>query len=368
MIIGIDASHANKNKRTGVEEYCFQIINELKTIIPPETQVILYCNQPLVSELSDLPPNWEVKVLSWPFSKMWSQLRLSFELFINPVDKYFSPGQLLPFFSRGKKIVTIHDSAFEAYPAAYRFFGRQYLKLMNRLIISKADLIITSTVFNKSELVRFYPSYLVKKNIDDFVKVIPLAYNQALYNSNYSVIRNSFGRYIISIGRLEKKKNTVGLIKAFDLVKKTDKDLKLVLVGGNGAGYEEVDRAINNSPFKDDIIRPGFLNNQELVSILGQSLAFVFPSFYEGFGIPVLEAMAVAVPIVVSDTAALKEVGKEAVLYANPYSVDDLAQKILLILQDKKIRDEKIELGLQMVKKYSWHNTASLTWKEIGKI
>ena len=141
MILGIEASHANKKNRTGVEEYSWQIIQQLKKQIPSDMRVILYSQEPLVGELAVLPKNWEVKILSWPFGKGWSQVRLSLEFLLEPPDVFFAPGQLVPFACPKNTIVTVHDSAFLFEPKSYWWASRWYLKLMNCLIVKKAKLI-----------------------------------------------------------------------------------------------------------------------------------------------------------------------------------------------------------------------------------
>lgn len=362
MIFGIDASHANQVNRTGVEEYCFQIIQEFKKIIPSDVRVVLFSPTPLLPELSERPANWETKILRWPFKKLWSQFRLAYELWINPPDIYFSPGQLLPFFSPKNSVVTIHDSAFKAYPKAYNFWGRQYLKWMNRLIVKKAKLILTSTKFNKSELLRYYGGlFEEQKNLFDKIKVIPLAYNNKKFNLQIPAANNSFGQYILSLGRLEEKKNTKLIIEAFELLKSKLTDLKLVLIGSPGAGYLAVKQAIESSEYKKDIIELGFA--QDVSGILKNAEVFVFPSLYEGFGIPVLEAMAVGVPVVCSDIPALHEVGKEAVVYIT--NTQDLADKILRLISDKDFSQRHINTGLELVKDFGWDKTAKLSWETV---
>ncbi len=379
MLIGIDCSHANKVQRTGVEEYCWQVIQELKKIIPSDTKVVLYSNKKLLPELAILPKNWEVKILNWPLKKMWSQFRLAFELWKNPPDVYFSPGQLLPFLAPKNSMVMVHDSAFEAYPSAYRFFGRQYLKWMNRLIAKKSKIILTSTEFNKKELLKFYchsrengnprchfdRAKRVEEPLANKIKVVPLAYDSKKYNLEKPAGGNKYGQYILSIGRLEEKKNTKRIVEAFDLVKKQFLDLKLILVGKQGCGFEEIQQVIDRSVYKKDIILLGFVQPEELLQILKNAQVFVFPSLYEGFGIPVLEAMAMGVPVIVSSGNALEEIGKEAVEYVDSKSVKDISEKIIILLKDKNLRQQKIKFGFEEVKKYSWHNTARLTWEII---
>ncbi|MCX6779913.1 MAG: glycosyltransferase family 1 protein [Candidatus Magasanikbacteria bacterium] len=363
MIIGIDASHANKANRTGVEEYCFQIIEELKKIIPPNVRVILFSATPLMSEFSDLPNNWEVKILRWPLKKSWSQTRLASELWLHPVDIYFSPGQLLPFFSPKNSVVTVHDSAFEAYPQVYRFWGRQYLKWMNKLIVKKSKLILTSTKFNKSELLRYYGHlFEEQKELFDKIKVVPLAYDDKKFNLDTPSGVNNFGQYILSIGRLEEKKNTKMIVEAFDLLKTKLTDLKLVLVGSPGAGYAAVKQAIEASEYKKDILELGYVS--DVVTILKNAQVFAFPSLYEGFGIPVLESMAMGVPVAVSDIESIHEVGGQGPVYAT--GTQDLADQILRLMSDNVFRESKIDLGLQVVKGFSWEKTAKLSWDKIS--
>lgn len=364
MIIGIDASHANKTNRTGVEEYCFQMVEELKKIIPSQTRVILFSPTPLLSEFSDLPNNWEVKVLRWPFKKMWSQFCLAYELWRHPVDIYFSPGQLLPFFAPKNSVVTVHDSAFEAFPSAYRFWGRQYLKWMNKMIVKKSKLILTSTKFNKSELLRYYGCLFEKqKSLFNKIKVVPLAYNNKKFNLQ-TPSNNTFGQYILSIGRLEQKKNTRSIIEAFDLLKTKLTDLKLVLVGSPGAGYAQVKQAIESSEYKNDIIETGYI--EDAAGVLKNAQVFVFPSLYEGFGIPVLEALASGVPVVASDIESLYEVGCEALVYSK--NSQDLADEVFRLITDNSFRQNKINLGLQLVKEFGWEKTAQASWQEMQTV
>jgi len=356
MIIGIEVSHANKEQRTGVENVCLALTQELKKQIPSATEVILYSNKPLGRELSGIPINWQAKILYWPFKKMWSQVRLSFELLFHPPDIFFAPGQLIPFFCPKKTIAIIHDSAFLFYPEAYNFWGRQYLKWMNKRIIKKSWKIITSSEFNKDEIKKYYGDKAAEK-----VVVIPFAYDSQKFKiitedkkeilEKYKITKS----YIISIGRLEKKKNTVNIIKAFNILKKYQ-DIQLVLIGNPGVGYDEVEGEIQKSPYKNDIIRPGWVGGDDVPYLLNKAQVFVFPSLYEGFGLPVLEAMACGCPVVAGDLPSLHEVGGEAALYADSNSAVDIAEKISEVITGEK-RVKIVSEGLEHVQDFSWEYT-----------
>lgn len=367
MIIGIEAAHANKKKRSGVEEVCFRLIQELKKIIPRDVGVVLYSNAPLSGELAALPANWKIKILRWPFSKLWSHLRLSFEFLFSPPDIFFAPGQLIPFFAPKKTAVFVHDSAFEATPEAYRFFGRLYLKWMNRRIVSKAKIIITSTEFNKREMIKYYG-----KDVESKIRVIPLAYDSEKFTVHSAQFTGDALKkygikqpFILSVGRLETKKNTARLIEAFNKIKNNQSNIQLVLAGPPGAGHEAVKEAIEKSPFKKDMILPGFVSEGDLPALYAGAEVFVFPSLYEGFGLPVLEAMASGCPVIASGGGALEEVGGGAAIYVNPQSVDDIARGIGEFLNDQNLREEKIRLGLERVRQFFWNKTAWGVWESM---
>ena len=230
--------------------------------------------------------------------------------------------------------------------------------------MKKAKIILTSTEFNKQEMLKYYGGlFKTDKILLDKIKVVPLAYDNKKFNLEMPAQPNKFGKYILSIGRLEEKKNTKRIVEAFGLLKPIFADLKLVLVGHPGAGYGAVCEAVNNSKYKDDIIELGYAD--DVAGVLKNAQVFVFPSLYEGFGIPVLEAMAVGVPVVTSSIPALLEVAGEAVQYANPLNIQAIADKINKFLKDKQFRQEKIECGLKQVEKYSWQNTAETSMKNL---
>ncbi len=369
MLIGIEASHANKPNRTGVEEYCFQVIQALKNIIPPTAHVVLYSPSHLQGGLENLPPNWKSKILKWPIKKMWTQVRLTSEFIFNKPDVFFAPGQLIPLITPLKTVVTVHDSAFKIFPEAYNFLGRKYLEMMNVLILEKAKCILTPSEFSKQELKRIYGDKIPA------TFVTPLAYNKDVYDlkkhseleadetlKNYSIKKP----FLISLGRLEHKKNTVKIVEAFGEIRKK-LDCQLVLIGTPGVGYELIKKAIDSCPYKTDIKELGFIPSADASVLLSRALVFVFPSLYEGFGLPVLEAMASGCSVVASKGNSLEEVGGTAPLYVDPSSLSGLVEAVTNFIKDKKLREEKKQQGLERVKEFSWQQTALQTWEVISK-
>lgn len=361
MVIGIEANHANKKDRTGVEEYCYQIIQSLKKQIPPTERVVLYSNGPLQGDLANLPSNWKVKILKWPFGKLWSQIRLSLELLFHKPDIFFSPGQLIPFFCPKRTVTMIHDSAFLVYPGAYKFLGRQYLKWMNKRIIKISSKILTSSEFNKKELVKFYGANVGKK-----VVVVPLAFGDLPNPPDFDLKNLGITKpFILSIGRLETKKNTKHLIQVFSVVKQRA-DVQLVLVGKPGVGYKQIINEIKHCPYREDIRPLGYIEKSHITGLLKKAAVFVFPSLYEGFGLPVLEAMKVGAPVIASDIEALHEVGGNAIAYSDPLDVKTLSETIIQIVSDTGEQIKYSHQGRERALQFSWEKAGVATWEAIA--
>ena len=374
MIIGIEAAHANRSERTGVEEYCWQMIQHFKTIIPADVRVILYSNTPLQAELATLPPNWEVRVLTWPLGKLWSQLRLAFELFLPPPDIFFAPAQLVPLWCPKKTITMLHDSAFKAVPQSYRFWGRQYLKIMNRLVLRNSARVLLSAEFNRREIQKYYGPRFNNK-----LQVIPLGFDASRFHPLSPEERAPLAAllarcqvhppYIFYLGRLEEKKNTALLIDAFNSLKqKYTEPLQLVLAGKPGAGYDTVYRALKQSPFRSEIRELGFIGGSEAAQLLAGAAVFAFPSRYEGFGIPLLEAFAAGCPVVASPNGALPEVAKDATVFADPTNTEAYASELLRLLTNVPLRDQQIDRGVRRAREFSWAKTAAATWQTIVEL
>lgn len=230
---------------------------------------------------------------------------------------------------------------------------------MNKHILNRSNLILTATEFNQRELERFY------KNIPP-VLITPLALppefvpTEANHTSHYKITKP----FILSLGRLENKKNTVRLVEAFNQLKQKH-DVQLVLSGGRGVGYVAVSEAIRGSPYQNDIIMPGFVDTPTAADLFRRAAVFAFPSLYEGFGLPLLEAMAAGCPVVAADIPALREVGGAAAVYADPLNTEALAQALESFLANPELRRQHQTAGLARAKEFSWERTATQTAKAI---
>jgi glycosyltransferase involved in cell wall biosynthesis len=385
MLIGIDASRANREQRTGVENYAWNIIQELKKIVPEEIQVVLYSETLLKDDLAELPKNWQSKVLLWQPKRFWTQARLSWEMFTNPPDVLFIPAHVFPLIHPRKTVMMIHDIAAIKFPESYNWFERWYALFSAKMALRKLWKVIVPSEFVKSELEKLEigPPWRRKLEIGRKICVIKHGVDEKFKKiDNETDIRQILDKYclnkpfIMSIGRLEEKKNTFRIIESFDILKQLKNfqfpppwrtNFQLLLVGKPGFGYEKVAEAIQKSPYKQDIVVPGFVLEDDLPYLLNAATVFVFPSLYEGFGLPVLEAMACGAPVVASKNNCLEEVCGDAALYVDAENIDEIAGSIKELLCNEVLKQEKIYKGLARVQIFNWEKTAKETFFQLTK-
>ncbi len=423
MIIGIDASRANRDHKTGTEWYSYYLIRWIAKL-DQKNQYILYTDKPLKGGLLDLttrqfdpscPPmktrfdndgyqiikspgnNFKAKMLNWPFNFLWTQGRFSLEMLFHCPDILFVPSHTLPFIHPRRSVVTIHDIGYErrftVYDAAqmgpenirqrrflnlivrlftqgrYQANTSDYLKWSTDFALSKADRIITISEFTKRDIKEFYSVNINK------VTVVPNGYNEFLYKpiDDPAAINKVLAKYgieppyIFYIGRIESKKNIPALIEAFAIMKENNPGMKekLVLAGDAGYGYDETKYMIREFDLVRDVVMPGWVEEDDVPYLYSAASVFVLPSLYEGFGIPLLQAMACGVPIAASEVTSIPEVLGNAGLLFNPNYALSIAEALTKIVSDKKLQARLIEKGLERVKDFSWEKTAGKTLKVI---
>lgn len=365
MVIGIDASRANQQHRTGTEWYSFHVIQELKKLIPAEHQVMLYSKQPLLPDLADLPPNWTSRVLAWPPKLLWTQFRLSLEMIISRPDLLYVPAHTIPFIHPKKVLTVIHDAGFDRQKELYGTAERAYHRFSVRLALKDASEIITVSEFSKREMLELY------EVASERIKVIPNGFNDLSTIPETDVLqRNQIqSPYFFYMGRLEHKKNTPRLVQAFaELKQRSTEPVQLVLAGSAGFGYNEITQAIQDNQLTNDVKLLGWTSDEDAATLMKHAHAFVFPSLYEGFGIPVLEAMNVGTPVIASNIPALKEVAGDAALFFPSNSSSALANAMETLLTQPQQREQLIQRGKKQVQHYSWKRTAEETWNRMKAI
>ncbi|MCG8696806.1 MAG: glycosyltransferase family 4 protein, partial [Bacteroidales bacterium] len=259
-----------------------------------------------------------------------------------------------------------HDLNFFHEPQWVAKWPRWYYHKFFPKFIEKATRIATVSQFSKDDIAdRFqYP----KKQID-------VVYNGA--NENYYPLtggvkletRKKYARgedYFLFVGLVHPRKNLTRILKAFDAFKKKDNSkTKLIVVGSTAYWTDDTRLAYENSAFRDDILFVGRLEPEELHKVMGSALALVFTTLFEGFGIPILEAMYCNTPVITSSVTSMPEIGGEAVLYADPYSVDSIAEAMVKMAVDVEFRQKLVMKGEEQRLKFSWDNSANLVWKSI---
>jgi glycosyltransferase involved in cell wall biosynthesis len=364
MIIGIDASRAFIRNRTGIEEYSYQVIKHLIPILKND-QVILYIKRNQESRIRSrefiIPDSWSIKTIKWNY--LWTQLGLSIELLINPIDVLFIPAHVVPCIHPKNTIVTVHGLEYEFCPKAYSFLAKLYMRWSIKKSCQWAKKIIAVSDNTKRDLMKLYKVPETKMEV--IHEGVSQNQNLSLKVQDSNVKCKVEKPYLLFIGRLEERKNIVGIIRAFKLLKEKYKiPHKLVLAGNFGYGEERIIEEIKNVNYANDILIPGYISEEEKWKLLKDADVFLFPTFYEGFGLPVLEAQSVGVPVVAGNNSSITEVANESALIVNPNSPEEIANSAHKLISDKILRDDIISRGYNNVKRFNWEKCA----QEISKL
>jgi len=363
MKIGIDGSRAFIKNRTGIEEYSYQVIKHLVNELS-EHEIILYVRKNQKIDFI-LPKTWKIKTIY--FYYLWTQLGLSLEMLFRPVDVLFIPAHTVPCIHPVNTIVTIHGLEYEFCPEAYSFLERIYMSCSIKNSCKWAKKIIAVSENTKKDLMKLY-------NVaEEKIKVIYEGYNADanfqfpisnlqsnpnFQNSNLEInskfkIQNS--KFLLFIGRLEERKNVVNIIDAFEILKEQYKiPHKLILAGNSGFGYNKIKDRITNSNCCKDVVELGYISEEEKWELLKNADVFVFPSFYEGFGLPILEAQNSNVPVVSSNISSIPEVADGSALLVDPNNAEEIADAIYKLISDENFRNEIIKKGQVNVQRFSW--------------
>ena len=351
MIIGIHAKGAFKYERTGVEEYVYQLIKHF-AMLDESIQHSFLLYTPFFKNTLYLPNNFLVRRFYSPF--FWTKFRLSMKMLFDAPDVLFMPTNFLPIFYPRCTVATIHGLEFEYYPEAYDPSHLAYLRNGTRRVVCSAKKIIVPTNAGKEALIKFY------KTDPNKIIVIHHGVNpQVAYHHRYPPIDE---QYILFVGKIEKKKNVQNIVKAFIVLKEKYKiSHKLVLVGSHGFGYHEIKKEIDGTLYKNDIVLTGYISKEEKESFFKYADVFVFPSLYEGFGMPILEAQHRQVPVITSHIPGIMEVAGNGAVFIDPMSVDQLTEAIFEVVSDDATRADLVAKGIKNSQKYSWLKCAKET-------
>lgn len=359
MLIGIDASRATKEIKTGTEHYSEEIIIALSKI-DAKNNYILYSPVAPKGKLANLPKNFRWKIL--PFTKLWSQIRLSWEFIFGreKPDVIFEPAHTIPLIHPKNMVVTLHDLGFKYFPELYSPFERKYHNFCMDFSARHGKYIITPSEYTKNDLIKVYGT--------NPKKITPIyhGYDLSLYRPLISNKLKKYQPYIFYLGRVEHKKNSAGLIKAYGMLRKEQGiKHKIVIAGKPGFGYDKFKEELHKLPVnvQKDVIELGYIKDDQLVCLMQNADIFFFPSLFEGFGLPVIEAMACGVPVVASKNTSITEIAGSAAMLINPHKPLQMAAALSKIIDSPVLRKSLVSKGLVRASTFSWQKAAEKTLK-----
>lgn len=382
MKIAIDLRSLSEGRRSGVEEYVLNVVQSLIKIDNINAYFLFksgfrnrsiaadffYANRNKVVEKKLKTPN---RLLNLSL-KLWREPLL--DLVSGKPDIFFMPNiNIGPVSSRCKKVITFHDLSYEIYPEHFSVKRRWWHKFIDpQKRAREAHKIIAISESTKNDLINLYnisPGKIkvIYSGVDDrFQPVLWSDVRLARIKQKYHL--PDF--FVLYFGAIEPRKNIIGLIKSFEQLKDGNSDrrnLKLVIAGIKGWLFDKIIKTARDSRYVSDIIFTGFIENQDKLYVYNLASVFVYPSFYEGFGFPPLEAMACGLPTITSNVSSLPEVVGNGAIMVDPYNVDEITQAMDLCLSNEDLRSELREKGLAQAKKFSWQKTAKETLEWIGK-
>lgn len=292
---------------------------------------------------------------------IWEQTILPLKLKKLKIDLLHSPHYSMPYFSSVKQVVTFHDMSFFIMPGVHTFAKRHLFRLYMWLTSKKADSIISVSHSTAEDLTKI----LKIKDVNS--SVIALGVDERFNNSAEvdRTILKSYkidGNYFLYVGMIEPRKNIVRLLKAYDNLPGGIKNAyKLVICGKKGWMYDDVFRYMEANNLKDKIIFTGFVKDEHLPHIYRGAKLMLYVSLYEGFGLPLVEAMVSGIPYITSNLSSMKEIAGEAGIKVDPYDENAIKEAIIQLLSDEELYDSLVEKGINRVKKYNWTDCAGKT-------
>jgi glycosyltransferase involved in cell wall biosynthesis len=300
--------------------------------------------------------------------KYWYDVKLPVVLNKIKADVLVSPDGYSSLTTKVPQCLVVHDLGFLHQPDAYKKSHVRFLKKKTPKFLRKARSIVTVSQFSKDDIVKHYKTKPEK--IDVVYNGVKDIFRPVSFDVK-NVVKEKFtegNEYFIYVGAIQPRKNLVNLLKAFSIFKKRlQSNMKLLIAGRLAWKNEEFLQLIKTYKYRSDVVLTGYLTEKELANVLGSAYALVYPSFFEGFGVPVVEAMKCEVPVLTSEKTSMEEAAGDAALYFNPNDHQDIADKMMLIYKDENLRKQLIKKSKTNAAKYDWEKSAELFWESILK-
>lgn len=300
--------------------------------------------------------------------KIWYDVKVPFTLRKFKADVFLSPDGFCSLTTKIPQCLVVHDLAFLHQPSGIKRSHLFFYKRYTPKFLRKATAIATVSRFSKTDIMKQYS--IAEEKIDVVYSAVKPIFQAITFEQQQSV-KDQYTtghEFFLYTGAIHPRKNLINLLKAFSIFKKRlQSNMKLVLAGRLAWKNDEFLQLLQTYKYKDDVVMTGYLPEAELAAITASAYAMVYPSLFEGFGVPVLEAMQCQIPVLTSAGTSMQEIGEEAALYFNPNEPADMADKMMRIYKDEDLRNNLIEKGVGVARKYSWERTADLLWASIMK-
>jgi len=350
MLIGIDANEANVANRVGSNKFACQVLKQLYSQDKHNNYRIYLKNKPV----KDLPyenSKWQYSVLQ-P-TKLWTQWRLPLDLYFTKPrpDIFLTLGHYAPRFSPISTIITIMDLAFLKFPQHFLKKDLHKLKNWTKYSAKNAKHIFTISQHSKQDIIKHYQIPAQK------ITVTYPAIDHQGFPAKTSA--KKYKNYLLYLGTLQPRKNLLNLIKAYSQLPQQYSKLKLVIAGKKGWLYQELFQQIKDLNLQNKVIFTGFVPEPDIPSLIKNAQLLILPSFYEGFGIPVLQSMSVGTLVLVSKNSSLKEIVKNTGIYIQPpFAVKETRQGIIKALSLSEVKKQQlIKQAKQRARQFNWQKT-----------
>lgn len=369
MRIGVNVRVLLSSRMEGVCRYMHETLRRM-VLAHPEDQFYFFFDRPYDKQFiyaDNVTPIVIGPPTRHPFLwYLWFEYQIPKALKKYKCDVFYSGDTYMSLSTHITTVIVCHDIAYAHYPNHIPWLKRKYYQKYFPLFHKNSDQIITVSNATKQDIIKTYALDGSK---------ITTAYNAVkegitkVTSEERSATRKDFADgkpYFIYVGSIHPRKNVVHIIKAFDLFKQnSDSDYKLVLVGRLAWNTEAFNQSLANAKHKDDIIFMQELYNEQVNALIGSAEAMVYVSLFEGFGLPIVEAMAAEVPVITSNISSMPEVAGDAAILVDPDDIVEIAEAMTSIKNDKELREELILIGKKQVLKFDWNETAEITYDVI---
>jgi glycosyltransferase involved in cell wall biosynthesis len=363
MRISIDATGLGGPK-TGTSVYLMEILSAWNRDGSINHEFVIFATPRALRHLQALELDGRFRFMSAPDNRhirtLWQQTIMAWHIYKLHVDVHWGAGFVLPLLSTRPLVVTIHDMTFQLFPAVHERIKRYYFPAMIKAAVRKAKYVLAVSETTRNDLHRLLP-----KSREKTVVTLLAARKLASDIRHETDPGGIGGGYVLFVGTVEPRKNLERLIAAWQAIDPLDRaNARLVIVGATGW---LVDRMLSRSVAEDAIEFKGFVEDEDLAHLMRGAIAFVYPSLYEGFGLPVLEAMAQGIPVLTSGVGATREVADGAALLVDPVSTSSLRDGLVRLLNEGALRRELSRRGMKRAASFSWERTAADTLAVLEK-